>query len=92
MNLLFSSQLQVLISSASYLPLQIYLTFTKGSGIFSSPGVVTLNTGSVGASLLVWIVSGILAWTGASSFAELGAAIPLNGGAQAYLNVSIYRL
>jgi len=36
-----------------------------GSGIFSSPGVVTLNTGSIGASLVVWLVSGILAWTGA---------------------------
>ncbi|KAK0534245.1 hypothetical protein OC835_002737 [Tilletia horrida] len=59
-----------------------------GSGIFSSPGVVTLNAGSVGASFLVWIISGVLAWTGASSFAELGAAIPLNGGAQAYLNYS----
>ncbi|KAL9936507.1 hypothetical protein V8E36_004575 [Tilletia maclaganii] len=59
-----------------------------GSGIFSSPGVVTLNAGSVGASFLVWIMSGILAWSGASSFAELGAAIPLNGGAQAYLNYS----
>ncbi|KZT58955.1 amino acid transporter [Calocera cornea HHB12733] len=56
-----------------------------GSGIFSSPGVVFANTGSVGASLLVWLLSGILAWTGASSFAELGAMIPLNGGAQAYL-------
>lgn len=60
----------------------------QGSGIFSSPGVVTAKTGSVGASLLVWLMSGTLAWTGASSFAELGAAIPLNGGAQAYLNVS----
>lgn len=60
-----------------------------GSGIFSSPGVVTLNTGSVGSSLIVWLLSGVLAWTGASSFAELGAAIPLNGGAQAYLNVSL---
>lgn len=59
-----------------------------GSGIFSSPGVVTLNTGSIGASLVVWLMSGVLAWTGASSFAELGAAIPLNGGAQAYLNYS----
>ena len=59
-----------------------------GSGIFSSPGVVTLNAGSVGASLLVWLTSGVLAWTGASSFAELGSAIPLNGGAQAYLNYS----
>ncbi|KDQ33322.1 hypothetical protein PLEOSDRAFT_1110514 [Pleurotus ostreatus PC15] len=56
-----------------------------GSGIFSSPGVVVANTHSVGASLTVWLVSGLLAWTGASSFAELGSAIPLNGGAQAYL-------
>ncbi|UZJ57413.1 hypothetical protein CBS101457_006733 [Exobasidium rhododendri] len=59
-----------------------------GSGIFSSPGVVTINTGSIGASMIVWLMSGVLAWTGASSFAELGAAIPLNGGAQAYLNYS----
>ena len=43
------------------------------------------NTQSVGASLAVWLASGLLAWTGASSFAELGSAIPLNGGAQAYL-------
>ncbi|KAJ3538438.1 hypothetical protein NMY22_g5163 [Coprinellus aureogranulatus] len=56
-----------------------------GSGIFSSPGVVIANTKSVGASLLVWLASGVLAWTGASSFAELGSAIPQNGGAQAYL-------
>ncbi|CAG7846043.1 b(0,+)-type amino acid transporter 1 Short=b(0,+)AT1; AltName: Full=Glycoprotein-associated amino acid transporter b0,+AT1; AltName: Full=Solute carrier family 7 member 9 [Serendipita indica DSM 11827] len=56
-----------------------------GSGIFSSPGVVLADSGSVGASLMVWVVSGILAWTGASSFAELGSAIPLSGGAQAYL-------
>jgi len=34
----------------------------------------------------VWAASGLLAWTGASSFAELGSAIPQNGGAQAYLS------
>ncbi|KAG2134414.1 amino acid permease-domain-containing protein [Suillus bovinus] len=56
-----------------------------GSGIFSSPGVVVANTQSVGASLVVWLISGLLGWTGASSFAELGSSIPLNGGAQAYL-------
>lgn len=56
-----------------------------GSGIFSSPGIVIANVRSVGASLIVWLVAGLLAWTGASSFAELGSAIPLNGGAQAYL-------
>lgn len=41
-----------------------------GSGIFSSPGVVLASVGSTGAALIVWLVSGILAWSGASSFAE----------------------
>ena len=55
------------------------------TSISSSPGVVVANVHSIGASLLVWLASGLLAWTGASSFAELGSAIPQNGGAQAYL-------
>ncbi|KAL8855423.1 MAG: hypothetical protein Q9178_007935 [Gyalolechia marmorata] len=57
-----------------------------GSGIFSSPAQITTNAGSPGASLVVWFVAGILAWTGAASYAELGGAIPLNGGAQVYLS------
>ena len=57
-----------------------------GSGIFSSPSQVNANAGSPGASLIVWAVAGVLAWTGAASYAELGGAIPLNGGAQVYLS------
>ncbi|KAI0024566.1 amino acid transporter-like protein [Xylariomycetidae sp. FL0641] len=57
-----------------------------GSGIFSSPSQVNVNVGSPGASLIVWVVAGILAWTGAASYAELGGAIPLNGSSQAYLS------
>lgn len=57
-----------------------------GSGIFSSPSQVNANAGSPGAALIVWTIAGILAWTGASSYAELGGAIPLNGGAQVYLS------
>ncbi|KAK6541889.1 hypothetical protein TWF694_007666 [Orbilia ellipsospora] len=56
-----------------------------GSGIFSSPAQVNSNAGSPGAALIIWLLSGILAWTGASSYIELGGAIPLSGGAQAYL-------
>ncbi|KAK7414677.1 hypothetical protein QQX98_006445 [Neonectria punicea] len=56
-----------------------------GSGIFSSPGQVSAKIGSPGAALVVWVIAGILAWTGAASYAELGGAIPLNGGAQVYL-------
>lgn len=57
-----------------------------GSGIFSSPAQVNINAGSPVAALAVWVVAGLLAWTGASSYAELGGAMPLNGGAQIYLS------
>ncbi|KAK5656130.1 hypothetical protein OQA88_4890 [Cercophora sp. LCS_1] len=57
-----------------------------GSGIFSSPSQVNVNAGSPGAALIIWVVAGVLAWTGAASYAELGGAIPLNGGAQVYLS------
>ena len=57
-----------------------------GSGIFSSPSQVNKNVGSPGAGLIVWALAGLLAWTGAASYAELGGAIPLNGGAQVYLS------
>lgn len=57
-----------------------------GSGIFSSPASVNSNAGSPGAALVVWLIAGLLAWTGAASYAELGGAIPLNGGAQVYLS------
>jgi amino acid transporter len=47
--------------------------------------VVLAHTQNAGASLIIWVVAALLAWTGAGSFAELGASLPLNGGAQAYL-------
>jgi amino acid transporter len=66
--------------------LSLIIGLVIGSGIFSSPSQVNSNVGSPGASLLVWVVSGVLVWTGASSYIELGSAIPLNGGAQVYLS------
>lgn len=66
--------------------LSLIIGLIIGSGIFSSPGQVNSNAGSPGASLIVWVVAGLLAWTGAASYAELGGAIPLNGGAQVYLS------
>lgn len=65
--------------------LSLIIGLIIGSGIFSSPSQVNANAGSPGASLIVWAVAGLLAWTGAASYAELGGAIPLNGGAQIYL-------
>ncbi|KAF1925519.1 amino acid transporter [Didymella exigua CBS 183.55] len=63
----------------------ILVTLQIGSGIFASPAQVDSNVPSPGAALLVWILGGLLSWAGAASFAELGAALPLNGGMQEYL-------
>lgn len=56
-----------------------------GSGIFASTSRVDNDVPSPGVAILVWVLAGIIAWTGATSFAELGAAIPKNGGMQEYL-------
>ena len=65
--------------------LSLLIGLIVGSGIFSSPSQVNGRVGSPGASLIVWALAGVLAWTGAASYAELGTTIPLNGGTQTYL-------
>ncbi|KAJ5147763.1 hypothetical protein N7526_001115 [Penicillium atrosanguineum] len=62
------------------------LSQTQAAGYAPLRNPVNANAGSPGASLIVWAVAGILAWTGAASYAELGGAIPLNGGSQVYLS------
>ena len=56
-----------------------------GTGIFSSPSQVDQHVASPGTAMMVWVLAGLISWTGAASFAELGASIPRNGGMQEYL-------
>lgn len=63
----------------------IVISIVIGSGIFTSPGAIDTNSPSPGAALLIWLVGGVLAWTGAATMAELGTAIPGEGGVQPYL-------
>ncbi len=57
----------------------IVVSIVIGSGVFTSPGSIDTNVPSPGAALVVWLVGGALAWTGASTMAELGTAIPGEG-------------
>ncbi|KAI1290700.1 amino acid/polyamine transporter I [Xylaria venustula] len=63
----------------------IVISIVIGSGIFTSPGSIDTHVPSPGAALVVWLIGGLLAWTGASTMAELGTAIPGEGGVQPYL-------
>ncbi|KAG9203992.1 hypothetical protein G6514_002154 [Epicoccum nigrum] len=63
----------------------LLISIVIGSGVFSSPGPIDANVPSPGAGLLIWLLGGILAWTGALTMAELGTAIPGEGGIQPYL-------
>ncbi|KAM0492268.1 hypothetical protein D7B24_003362 [Verticillium nonalfalfae] len=63
----------------------IVVSIVIGSGVFTSPGAIDTNVPSPGAALVTWLLGGVLAWTGATTLAELGTAIPGEGGIQPYL-------
>lgn len=66
----------------------IIISIVIGSGIFTSPGSIDTNVPSPGLALVIWLVGGVLAWTGASTMAELGTAIPGEGTFQSsYITV-----
>lgn len=67
--------------------LALVLGLQIGSGIFSAPSQVSSHVASPGIAVSVWLLAGVLVWTGAASFIELGLAIPKNGGVQEYLRI-----
>jgi amino acid transporter len=61
-----------------------------GSGIFATPGVIVRDVGSVGLSLLLWLVGAIIAACGLAVGLEYGCMLPRSGGEKVYLEF-VYR-
>src|SRR5271165_3744442 len=73
--------------------LYLFVGSVIGSGIFLTPGLILRQLGgSVGYSLLVWSLGGVLSLLGALTYAELAAANPEAGGLYCYIRDAFGRL
>lgn len=65
-------------------------TADRPSAVFSTPSGIFASTGSVGISIILWLVGGILTFAGLAVYLEYGLAIPRSGGEKNYLE-RVYR-
>src|SRR6202521_6124876 len=73
--------------------LLLFIGSVIGSGIFLTPSLILHQLdGSVGLSLMVWFVGGILSLLGALTYAELAASNPEAGGLYCYIRDGFGRL
>src|SRR6266404_3363014 len=57
---------------------------TIGIGILRIPGSVAAQLSHSGLIMAAWIISGLYAFAGANTYAELGTMLPLDGGPYVY--------
>ena len=73
--------------------LLLFIGSVIGSGIFLTPGLILQQLrGSVGFSLLVWVVGGVLSLLGALTYAELSASNPEAGGLYCFIRDGFGRM
>jgi amino acid transporter len=73
-------QYKLFISLYSYI-----IGFVIGSGIFITPTSILNHTNSIGLSLIIWVVGGLIAILGGYCYVELGTSIRHSGADFAYI-------
>ncbi|KAF8996252.1 APC amino acid permease [Cyathus striatus] len=70
----------------------IFLIFNRiiGTGIYATPSSILRSSGSIGVSLIMWLVGAAIASCGTAVYVELGTGLPRSGGEKNYLEY-IYR-
>ena len=61
-----------------------------GTGVFATPSSILHSVGSVGASLMLWVLGLVLSLCGLFVWLELGTMYPRSGGEKVYLE-AVYR-
>lgn len=61
-----------------------------GTGIFSTPSSILNSVGSVGASLMLWVLGFVLSFCGLFIWLEFGTMFPRSGGEKVYLE-AVYK-
>lgn len=62
-----------------------------GTGIFSTPSSIVNGLGSVGASMMIWVLGLLLALSGLCVWLEFACMIPRSGGEKVYLEAAYRR-
>ncbi|CDR45290.1 CYFA0S17e01024g1_1 [Cyberlindnera fabianii] len=61
-----------------------------GTGIFSTPSLIFSLCGSIGTTLVLWIIGALVCFCGLSIYIEFGLELPFSGGEKNYLQ-RVYR-
>lgn len=62
-----------------------------GTGVFAVSSTIFTLSGSIGLSLILWIVGALISLAGLYVYMEFGTAIPRNGGEKNYLEFIFHR-
>lgn len=65
----------------------IFIIFNRiiGTGVFATPSTILAQSGSVGMTLVTWVIGSIIASAGMWTYIIWGTALPRNGGEKNYL-------